>query len=489
MALLEGDAMSTIEIIPAAKEAAVIAGGGNPIIKVAAYARVSTFSSEQEDSYESQQNHFRALINETPNWELTEVYADQASGLNTKKRTGFKRMMADAKKGKFNLLLVKSISRFARDIVTTVESIRELQGYGVEVRFQKESMSTASPQIDFLLAVMGSLAEQESVSISQNTTIGIRYKQQRGEYTLAYSTFLGYDRGEDGKLVINPEQAETVKLIYDRFLSGVSLEKLAKDLESEGRKTGTGSTKWEKTSLARIITNEKMCGDARLAKSIVVDLRAKKRAPNKGQVQQVYVTEDHEPIIDRQTWLLAQGELARRSKLAKGEEAPGPVPRWGNNDFTRLVRCPKCGAFMNRHLARKERVWKCHNRADGNGCKSEIVKEKEMQDAALLAAQMLHDKHPMIRHRNVPELSMRSEEKTLIEAAAIHADNALADRIVVFLGGERPTEYDASIPLMLLERVDFSDTEWTFRFWGKQTIKVPREARPQIIVGRRLKRS
>ena len=476
-----------VTYIPSTAE--TIAPEEKPVTKVAAYARVSTLNPEQEDSYEAQKEHYETLISETEGWELAEIYADQASGLNTKKRTDFKRMMADAKKGKFNLLLVKSISRFARNLVDSISSIRELQSYGIEVRFQKESLSTASPQIGFLLAVMSSMAEQESLSISQNVQLSFEYKMKRGEWFCTYSKFLGYDKDKDGEIVINPEQAETVRLIYDRFLSGTSLDHLAKQLKAEGRKTGTGGTSWNKGHLAQIIKNEKYSGIAILQKTFTDDVLNKHRKVNNGDRPQYRVENALPAIIDKQTWLLAQAELLRRAKAAKEKTIPGPRPRWGKNDFSSMVYCPHCGAFLNRHLARQTRVWKCHNRATGNGCNCEIIHESELQEATLKAAQALWDKKPNIRHFKVPTLTDKTSEKVQIEAAATFAENQYADRITTFLSQPRPEEYSSEMPLRLLDRIDFSDTEWTFRFWGRQTIKVPRTAGANKDLGRKLKRS
>ena len=462
-----------------------------PITKVAAYARVSTLNPEQEDSYEGQQRFYRDLINETPGWELTEIYADQASGLNTKKRTDFKRMMSDAKNGAFDLLLVKSISRFGRNTVDTISSIRELRSYGTEVRFQKESLSTASPQIEFILTVMASMAEQESLSISQNVQLAFQYKMKRGEWSCAYSTFLGYDRTPEGEIVVNEEQAKTVRHIYERFLAGVSLDHLAIEMNEEGCwLTGKGSPVWEKGTLRKILTNPKYSGVVILQQTYTADVLTKKRKKNDGKVPQYRVENGIPAIIDKQTWYLAHAELLRRAKHSTGQEAPGPRPRWGKHDFTMLIRCPKCGAFLNRHLARKTRVWKCHDRATGGSCRSEVIREEELVNVTLQAAQALWDKQPNVRHYKVPELSERSEEKTRLEAAAIHTENRLADRVSAFLQGERPTEYDPSVPKDLLESITFDDDVWTFRFWGRQTITVPRAPVGKTVdVGRKLKRS
>ena len=179
--------------------------------RVAAYARVSTLSSEQEESFESQVAYFTDLIERNADWELAQIYADRGkSGLNTEKRTEFNRMMRDGKKGKFQILLVKSISRFARNTLTTIQCIRELKSRGVEVRFQKEALTTESPQMEFLLTIMASMAQQESLSISANVQLGLTYKMQRGEWHAPFKRFLGYRKLSDGTIVIDEEQAAVV---------------------------------------------------------------------------------------------------------------------------------------------------------------------------------------------------------------------------------------------------------------------------------------
>ena len=219
-----------VTVIPATADA--IAPEERPITKVAAYARVSTLNPEQEESYESQKKFYQDLINETEGWELTEIYADQASGLNTKKRTDFKRMLSDAKKGRFQLLLVKSISRFGRNQVDTISSIRELQSYGTEVRFQKESLSTNSPQINFLLAIMASMAEQESISISQN--FSGRSGKAHGRDEAGHPSHGGdHLRGHDGRAGERQELC-----LSGLWHSARREDQAAREAESEYRRDG-----------------------------------------------------------------------------------------------------------------------------------------------------------------------------------------------------------------------------------------------------------
>ena len=472
-------------VIPAKTPEQVLAKEGRAVMKVAAYARVSTLHSEQEDSYESQQKFYQDLINDTPGWSLTEIYADQASGLNTKKRTGFQRMMADAKRGKFKLLLVKSISRFGRNTLDTISSIRELRSLGCVVKFQKEALSTDSPQIDFVLTLMSSVAEQESLSISQNTTWGFRAKHSRGEWTMNFTSFLGYGKDHDGNIVIEEEGAETVREIYREFLGGMSLSELCRKLEREGRVTGTGGKNWTKTALSRILSNEKYCGDCLIQKYIMGDVMAKKKVKNEGQAPQYYIEDDHPAIVTRQEHLLAKGELVRRESQFMGGDVDGPAVLFGKNDFTYKIFCPVCGANYNHRNARGKYVWECYNRLNGD-CTGDIVSQTEMQAVVLKAAQKLHDEKPGFAYHDVPALKASDDESVLVNAAVLFAENTFAGRTQDFIAGERPTEYSSEL-MKIVERIDIADTEFTVTFYGNHPVKVSREAKEGA--GRRLKRA
>lgn len=476
-----------VQFIPA--EQNITSDGARDSVRVAAYARVS--SLPQEESYESQVEHFTTLIGNHPEWDLIRVYGDEGvSGLGTKKRDGFNDMIRDGKRKKYDKLLVKSISRMGRNTVDLLNAIRELRAVGVGVYFEKENIDTLETTGELMITLMSAFAQAESESISGNVRLGLEYRMKRGEWSVAFSNFLGYDRDADGNVVIVPEQAETVRRIYDLFLSGLSLREVAEALEAEGRLTGAGNSEWRKDSITDIIKNIKYSGTVILQKTYTADVLTKQRKRNKGEVPQYRVENGIPAIIDKQTWLLAQAEYLRRSRLAKGIDAPGPRERWGHNDFSSLIFCPDCGAFLNRHMARKTRIWKCRNRAVGSGCKCEIIKEEELQIVTLEAAQALWDKQPNVRHWKVEELTENTSEEKQIEVAAVHAENMRSDRIAEFLKAPRPIEYTSDIPNRLIERIDFNDREWTFRFWGRQTIKVERqpvgETRDQ---GRKLKRS
>ena len=471
-----------VQIIPSSAEKKK-----GEIKRVAAYVRVSSLRDEQEYSFKSQVAHFKEYINSHPGWELTKIYQDEGiTGLNTKKRAGFKKMIEDAKHGAFDLVLVKSISRWGRNTIDSLDAIRTLQSYGVGAVFEKEALDTSKPGSEFILTIMASLAQAESISLSQNSQIGYQYKMQRGEHTLAYGNFLGYDKGENGKLVINPEQAETVRYIYDTFLSGMTLTDLARDLEAKGYKTGTGRTKWNKGCLTLILTNEKYYGAALLQKTYTADVLNKQRKRNDGSVAQYWIENDHEPIVSKQTALLAKGELMRRENVNMGVPRMGPVIFSGAYDFTKKLKCPRCGSWLN-HVNSSKEIWKCYERIHGK-CRMEIIQSEELRAAALTALQTLYDQQPEVELQIVPTLERTDSDEVLINAAVIYAQNTLAKRVADFCTEDRPEIYDGAQVRRLVETIEPWNREFVFRFYGGVRISVKRAGdKPQK--GRRLNRT
>ena len=462
-----------ITVIPATKK--IPSRENKKVIYVAAYARVSTLSSEQEESYESQKAHFEEVIGANPNWRMADIYSDQASGLNTKKRVGFQKMMRAARRGAFKILLVKSISRFSRNTLDSVACLRQLKDYGVDVHFEKEGICTGDSNGELLLTMLSAFAQSESESISSNTTLGFRYKHARGEWSMRFDNFLGYGKDPAGNIVIEENGAETVRLIHDEFLSGFSLTEIIKRLEAAGRLTGSGGRKWTKTGLSRILSQEKYCGDVLIQKYVMGDVISKKKIRNDGQAPQYYVRDDHPAIVDRQDHLLAKGELMRREKQFFGNDIGGPLVRYGKNDFTHIIICPVCGANYNHRYSRKTIVWECFNHIHGK-CRSEIIKEEELKRASLTAAQILYDTQPEIKMNKVPELSTEDPDDKLVQAAVLFAENTFAGRIQKLLDGKRPEEYSGEIPRRLVEAIEISDKEFIFRFYGQQTVRVKRTA-------------
>lgn len=263
------------------------------------YALVSTDHDDQFSSYEAQIDYYTNYIKGRDDWEYVNVYTDEGiTGTSTKRREGFKQMISDALDGKIDLIVTKSVSRFARNTVDSLTTIRQLKEAGVEVYFEKENIWTFDGKGELLLTIMSSLAQEESRSISENCTWGQRKRFADGKITVPFQRFLGYDRGPDGNLVVNPEQAVIVKSIYSMFLQGMSYHGIAKKLTADVIPTPGGKEKWSISTVKSILSNEKYKGDALLQKSYTVDFLTKKTKVNEGEIPQYYVEDNHEAIID-----------------------------------------------------------------------------------------------------------------------------------------------------------------------------------------------
>ena len=254
-------------------------------LRVAAYCRVSTAQEEQLLSYENQVNYYTTFINENPLYEYAGTYADEGiSATNTKKRDEFKRMIADCRVGKIDLIITKSISRFARNTLDCLNYVRELKELGIGIIFEKENINTLDAKGEVLLTILSSLAQDESRSISENSTWGIRRRFEKGQHKMSTKRFLGYDTDEEGKLVINRKQAQIVNRLYSEFLNGKTVDYIKRIFEREGVKNWDGETKWQAATLQSMLENEKYKGDAILQKSYTTDFLTKKRVQNNGEI-------------------------------------------------------------------------------------------------------------------------------------------------------------------------------------------------------------
>ena len=286
--------------------------------RVAAYARVSTLHEEQESSYDAQVEYYTKHIQSNPNWEFVGIYADNGiSGTSTKRREGFNRMVEDAKAGKMDIILTKSISRFARNTVDTLKAVRELRILGCEVVFEKENLSSFSPQGDTVLTIMANLAEEESRSLSESVKWGKRRRMQAGKAFIPYQYFLGYRKGEDGKPEIVPEEAEIVREIFRMSLNGASVHTIADEGTARGIPTAKKCKKWHSSTISKMLRNEKYKGDALCQKGYTVDFLTKKRKKNKGELRQYYIKNSHPAIIDEETFDKVQRGLDERRTYEK----------------------------------------------------------------------------------------------------------------------------------------------------------------------------
>jgi DNA invertase Pin-like site-specific DNA recombinase len=364
--------------------------------RVAGYARVSTDSDEQFTSYEAQVDYYTKFIQSKPEWEFVKVYTDEGiSGLNTKKREGFNTMIQDALDGKIDLIVTKSVSRFARNTVDSLSTIRKLKEVGCECFFEKEGIYTFDGKGELLITIMSSLAQEESRSISENITWGQRKSFSDGKVHLAYSRFLGYCKGEDGRPAIVEEEAKVVRLIYRLFLEGKAQAAIGKELERLGIRSPCGKVKWSKTTITSILTNEKYKGDALLQKQFTVDFLEKKLKPNEGEVPQYYVEGSHEPIIEPDEWDYVQFEFARRRALGNTYS--------GISVLAAKLVCGDCGSFYGSkvwHSNSKYRktIWQCNNKfVNETTCKTPHVDTKTVQKMFLTAYdQLMHDRKRIV---------------------------------------------------------------------------------------------
>lgn len=331
--------------------------------RVAGYARVSTDSDEQFTSYEAQIDYYTQYIQSKPEWEFVSVYTDEGiSGLNTKRREGFNQMISDALAGKIDLIVTKSVSRFARNTVDSLSTIRKLKEHHVEVYFEKEAIWTFDSKGELLLTIMSSLAQEESRSISENVTWGQRRRFEEGKVSVAYKQFLGYEKGPGGFPKIVPEQAAVVRRIYDLFMEGKTPSGIARLLTGEGIPTPAGKRTWQASTVLSILTNEKYKGDARLQKKFTVDFINKKMKVNEGEVPQYYVEHSHEAIIAPELFERVQEEILRRKAIGRKYS--------GKSVFSCRIVCGDCGEYLgakvwNSNDKYRRIVWQCNDKFQG----------------------------------------------------------------------------------------------------------------------------
>lgn len=366
--------------------------------RVAGYARVSTDNEEQQTSYEAQMDYYTKYIASRDDWEFVKMYSDEGiSATSTKHRAGFNAMIDDALAGKIDLIITKSISRFARNTVDSLTAIRKLKENGTEVFFEKENIWTFDARGELLITIMSSLAQEESRSISENTTWGRRKAFADGNYSLPWKNFYGFDKGEDGKPIINPEQAEIIRLIYKLFLEGYSAQAIANALYDKGVKSPMGKDRWNTYNIMYILQNEKMCGDALLQKKYTESFLTKKQIKNNGEIPQYLVEDDHEGIIDKRTWELVQAEV--KSRKSKGKKYSGA------SIFSSKIICGECGAFYGSkvwHSTDKYRrvIWRCnHKYKGGKKCETPHLTEDEIKEMFVKALGiLLSDKDEVIEN-------------------------------------------------------------------------------------------
>ncbi len=297
-------------------------------LRVAAYCRVSTDDEEQLTSYEAQQNYYTDKIMTNPQWTMAGVFADEGiSGTSASKRPAFLRMIRQCRQGKIDLVLVKSISRFARNTVDCLNYIRTLRAMGIAVVFEKENINTLESDSEILITMMGAFAQAESESMSGNISWGKRQAMKEGKVVIHYKNFYGYEKGGDGKPRIIPEQAEVIRKIYDSFLAGYSVRMIKAELEAQGVPATKGGTVWSESVIRGILKNEKYCGDALMQKTFIQDCISKKQLRNRGQLPMYLKRNNHEGIVSRDTFNAVRAEFARRNAGRAPSQKLAPTGR------------------------------------------------------------------------------------------------------------------------------------------------------------------
>ena len=365
-------------------------------LRVAAYCRVSTDSEEQLSSYENQLAYYTEKIMKEPGWTMAGVFADEGiTGTSTCKRKEFLRMIRQCRQGKIDMILAKSVSRFARNTVDTLNFTRELRGLGIPVIFEEQNINSIYPESEFLITLHGAFAQAESESTSSRVRWGKRQAMKSGHVTMQYKQLLGYEKGPDGKPRIVPEQAKTVRFIYDRYLAGDTTREIKAALEAQGVPTVSGKGVWMGSHIRSILTNEKYCGDVLLQKTFIQDCISKKVIPNTGQLPKYLIQNHHEGIVSRETFDAVQLEMARRSAKAGATRKSTPTGRGkysGKYALSNLLFCGECGTAYRRCVwtqhGMKRPVWRCVSRLDYGKkfCTHSPTLDEDPLQQAILAA-------------------------------------------------------------------------------------------------------
>ena len=365
-------------------------------LRVAAYCRVSTNSEEQINSYENQKAYYTEKIMTNPGWTMVDVFADEGkTGTSACKRKDFLRMIRQCRQGKIDMILAKSVSRFARNTVDTLNYTRELRSLGIPVIFEEQNINSIHPESEFLITIHGAFAQSESEDTSSRVRWGIQQSMRTGKANIQFKTLLGYKKGPDGEMVIVPEQAETVKLIYEMYLSGKTLRSIKESLEARGLRNAAGTTEWTTSNLRTILSDEKYCGDVLRQKTFIRDCISKQVVKNTGQRPKYLIQNHHDAIIPREQFDAVQFEMARRR--AQTDRSRKSVPTGtgkysGKYALSGLLFCGECGTAYRRVVwtqhGEKRAVWRCTSRLDYGKkyCKDSPTLDEEPLKQAVLAA-------------------------------------------------------------------------------------------------------
>lgn len=363
--------MPDIKVIKASAIPGKKGQGKTRRLRVAAYCRVSTDGAEQISSYNSQLSYYREYIAQNPEWTMVDIYADKAiTGTKADKRPDFMRMINDCLNDEIDMVVTKSISRFARNTVDTLHYVRMLKERGVAIFFEEEHINTLSMDGELMLTVLSSVAQQEVHNTSEHVKKGLKMKMERGEL-VGFQGCLGYDyHSEDKSVTINEDEAEIIRYIYRRYLEGAGCTIIANECAQLGFKTKCGGTRWHDSTVRGILRNEKYCGDILMGKTFTVDPITKRRLRNFGEEDKYYLENHHEAIVSKEDFMAVQAVLDRRGtprRIVDGKRQEKLTRQYA---FSCMVKCTYCGSTFTRrtrHIGKNNDkvVWQCVNNTKG----------------------------------------------------------------------------------------------------------------------------
>lgn len=404
----------------------------NAILKVAAYCRVSTDSEDQIESYKAQVSHYTEAIMKNPKWRFVKVYADEGiTGTLDRKRENFLKMIRDCKKGKIDLILTKSFSRFARNTVDSLKYVRQLKALGIGVFFEEQNLNSLTADSEMFVGLYSVMAQAESENISANVRWGIRQRMKSGTYPFRYN-ILGYKKGANGEPEIVPGEADIIRTIYRFYLDGQSVGQIRKYLQENGIQTKSGKTQWSESTVQSILSNERYCGNVLLQKTYREDCISKKVKRNRGEVDKYLIVNNHIPIISEDVFKRTQREIARRNGLRKtsmkGKTEQGKYS--GRFALTELLVCGECGSPYKRITWKRQgenrKVWRCKSRAE-NGikyCKDSItLDEQKLHEAICRGLSKATENRQEVFELILSNLSFAvTENENMLDAYAIERE-------------------------------------------------------------------
>jgi DNA invertase Pin-like site-specific DNA recombinase len=437
--------MHEVEVIKASRKITDrTAGKMTDILRVAPYARVSTDSEEQLNSYKSQVAYYTDLVKKRKDWVLVDIYADEAiTGTQVTRRENFQRMINDCMEGKIDMIITKSISRFARNTLDTLKYVRMLKERNIAVFFEEENINTLTMDGELLLVILSSVAQQEVENISANVKKGLKMKMKRGKL-VGFQSCLGYDYDPIDKTIsINEEEAKIVRYIFDRYIEGMGAYVIAKELTSLGYKTKHGNTEWHDIAVLGIIKNEKYKGDVLQGKTFTVDPISKRRLDNYGEEDQFYIRNHHESIVSEEVFEKAQAILRKRGANRRGVEKGKREKYSRKYAFSSKLECAFCGSNLSRRnwhsgSVHEKVIWQCVT-ATKKGKKycptSKALEEKLLEDAFVESYKLLcHNNSDVLDElikRMETVLSSDDFQKRLIKVEnEIHAIEQKRNRLI-----------------------------------------------------------